>query len=136
MVSRYKLLSIIIFAYDFGFSNGTNDWYLSPNVPQRSPTGWRNGARTSGSAAAINCCARLALLAFSRAWLVARLHCINLVQCVVPRRCGIASAEKKLRKQALLIPLNVVHAPRPPLFLSLSLSLSPYPSVSPTASTS
>lgn len=86
----------------------------------------RNGATLGHPGARLrSIVAGLALLAFSRAWLArTALHCINLVQCVVRRVAGIASAEKKLRKQALLIPLGVVHAPRPLLAVSRYLSLS------------
>lgn len=66
------------------------------------------------------------------------LHCINLVQCVVLRRCWISERGKEVAQaseQALLIPLGVEHArrraaPSSPLLSSLSL-LSP--SVSPPA---
>lgn len=90
-----------------------------------------SGARTSGSAERRrlrSIVARgLALLAFSRARLAARPHCINLVQCVVLRCCGISERGKEVAQaseQALLILLGIVHARRPLLLLFPSLFLS------------
>lgn len=74
-----------------------------------------------GAAAAINCCARLALLAFSTSVrLDLHVYTVLIWYSALLRHCGISERGKEVA-QALLIPLGVVHAR---LVLTHSLSFS------------